>query len=64
MKMKIKNDFQNSNLIFGNENQKRKSKMKIDFYFLKKAIDKHKSMWYIDYRNKKTKSKRRIVWEL
>ena len=33
MKMKIKNDFQNSDLIFGNENQKQKLKMKIDFYF-------------------------------
>lgn len=33
MKMKIKNDFQNSDLIFKNENQKRKLKMKIDFYF-------------------------------
>ena len=33
MKMKIKNDFQNPNLIFGNEIQKRKLKMKIDFYF-------------------------------
>ena len=33
MKTKIKNEFQNPDLIFGNENQKRKSKMKIDFYF-------------------------------
>ena len=33
MKTKIKNDFQNPGLIFGNENQKRKLKMKIDFYF-------------------------------
>ena len=32
-KIKTKNEFQNPNLIFGNENQKRKSKMKIDFYF-------------------------------
>ena len=28
MKTKIKNDFQNPNLIFGNENQKRKLKLK------------------------------------
>ena len=28
MKMKIKNEFQNPNLIFGNEIQKRKSKLK------------------------------------
>ena len=33
MKIKTKNEFQNPNLIFGNENQKRKSKLKIDFYF-------------------------------
>ena len=33
MKTKIKNDFQNPDLIFKNENQKRKSKTKIDFYF-------------------------------
>ena len=35
MKTKIKNEFQNPDLIFGNENenQKRKLKMKIDFYF-------------------------------
>ena len=33
MKTKIKNDFQNSDLIFKNENQKWKTKMKIDFYF-------------------------------
>ena len=35
MKTKIKNEFQNPDLVFGNENQKQKSKMKIDFYFLK-----------------------------
>ena len=40
MKTKIKNEFQNPDLIFGNENQKRKSKlkMKIDFYFWKKLL--------------------------
>ena len=30
MKTKIKNEFQNPDLIFGNENQKRKLKMKIE----------------------------------
>ena len=35
MKTKTKNEFQNPDLIFGNENQKRKLKMKIDFYFWK-----------------------------
>ena len=38
MKTKIKNEFQNPDLIFGNENQKRKLKMKIDFYFWKKLL--------------------------
>ena len=38
MKTKIKNEFQNPNLIFGNENQKRKLKLKIDFYFWKKLL--------------------------
>ena len=33
MKTKIKNEFQNPNLIFGNEIQQRKLKLKIDFYF-------------------------------
>ena len=32
-KIKTKNEFQNPDLIFENENQKRKLKMKIDFYF-------------------------------
>ena len=38
MKTKIKNEFQNPDLIFGNENQKQKLKMKIDFYFWKKLL--------------------------
>ena len=38
MKTKTKNEFQNPNLIFGNEIQKRKLKMKIDFYFWKKLL--------------------------
>ena len=38
MKTKIKNEFQNPDLIFGNENQKRKLKLKIDFYFWKKLL--------------------------
>ena len=38
MKTNIKNEFQNPDLIFGNENQKRKLKMKIDFYFWKKLL--------------------------
>ena len=38
MKTKIKNEFQNPDLIFGNEIQKRKLKMKIDFYFWKKLL--------------------------
>ena len=38
MKTKNKNEFQNPDLIFGNENQKRKLKMKIDFYFWKKLL--------------------------
>ena len=59
MKTKIKNEFQNPDLIFGNEIQKRKL-----IFIFEKVIDKQKSIWYIDYRNKKTKSKRRIVWEL
>ena len=37
-KIKIKNEFQNPDLIFGNENQKRKLKLKIDFYFWKKLL--------------------------
>ena len=37
-KIKTKNEFQNPNLIFGNEIQKRKLKMKIDFYFWKKLL--------------------------
>ena len=61
MKTKIKNDFQNPDLIFGNENENQKWKL---IFIFEKAIDKQKSIWYIDYRNKKTKSKRRIVWEL
>ena len=61
MKTKIKNEFQNPDLIFGNENQKRKLKLKIDFYFWKKVIDKQKSMWYIDYRNK---FKEDLKWKL
>ena len=40
MKMKIKNEFQNPDLIFGNEIQKRKLKIKIEnwFLFLKKLL--------------------------
>ena len=41
MKMKIKNDFQNLNLVFGNENQKRKRKL---IFIFEKTIDKQKSM--------------------
>ena len=64
-KIKTKNEFQNPDLIFGNENQKRKLKMKIDFYFWKKVIDKQKSMWYIDYRNKQpNKFKEDLKWKL
>ena len=37
-KIKTKNEFQNPNLIFGNEIQKRKLKLKIDFYFWKKLL--------------------------
>ena len=37
-KIKTKNEFQNPDLIFGNEIQKRKSKLKIDFYFWKKLL--------------------------
>ena len=39
-KTKIKNEFQNPNLIFGNENQKRKLKIKNEnwFLFLKKLL--------------------------
>ena len=37
-KIKTKNEFQNPDLIFGNEIQKRKLKMKIDFYFWKKLL--------------------------
>ena len=53
-KIKTKNEFQNSDLIFKNENQNWKTKIKNEnwFLFLKKVIDKQKSMWYIDYRNK------------
>ena len=54
MKTKIKNEFQNPDLILKNENQNWKTKIEIEnwFLFLKKVIDKQKSMWYIDYRNK------------
>ena len=56
MKTKIKNEFQNPDLIFKNENQNWKTKIEIEnwFLFLKKVIDKQKSMWYIDYRNKQS----------
>ena len=67
MKTKIKNEFQNPDLIFGNENQKRKLKIKNEnwFLFLKKVIDKQKSMWYIDYRNKQpNKFKEDLKWKL
>ena len=39
-KMKIKNEFQNPDLIFGNEIQKRKTKIKNEnwFLFLKKLL--------------------------
>ena len=39
-KIKIKNEFQNPDLIFGNENQKRKLKIKNEnwFLFLKKLL--------------------------
>ena len=54
MKTKIKNEFQNPDLIFKNENQNWKTKIENEnwFLFLKKVIDKQKSMWYIDYRKK------------
>ena len=63
MKTKIKNEFQNPDLIFKNENQNWKTKIKNEnwFLFLKKAIDKQKSMWYIDYRNK---FKEDLKWKL
>ena len=63
MKTKIKNDFQNPYLIFKNENQNWKTKIKNEnwFLFLKKVIDKQKSMWYIDYRNK---FKEDLKWKL
>ena len=40
MKTKIKNDFQNPDLVFKNENQKRKLKIKNEnwFLFLKKLL--------------------------
>ena len=40
MKTKIKNEFQNPDLIFGNENQKRKLKIENEnwFLFLKKLL--------------------------
>ena len=66
MKTKIKNENQNPDLIFGNENQNWKTKIKNEnwFLFFEKAIDKQKSMWYIDYRNKKQNQKRReLIWE-
>ena len=40
-KTKIKNEFQNPDLIFGNENQKRKLKL---IFIFEKTIDKQKSM--------------------
>ena len=44
MKMKIKNDFQNSDLIFKNENQNSKTKIKNEnwFLFLKKLLTNRK----------------------
>lgn len=62
-KIKTKNEFQNPDLVFENENQNSKMKIKNEnwFLFLKKVIDKQKSMWYIDYRNK---FKEDLKWKL
>ena len=62
MKTKIKNDFQNSDLFLKMEIKIENWKWKLIFNF-EKAIDKQKSMWYIDYRNKKQNQKGELIWE-
>ena len=68
MKTKIKNEnqFQNPNLIFGNENQKRKLKLKnkIDFYFWKKLLTNRNQCDILIIETKKQNQKGELIWEL
>lgn len=49
MKTKIKNEFQNSDLIFGNENQKRFSKIKNGFPKSKTKNKIENQKWRLNY---------------
>ena len=62
-KIKIKNEFQNPDLIFGNEIQKRKLKMKIDFYFWKKLLTNRNKYDILIIETKNKIKKGELIWE-